>query len=613
MSNLYLDKSESNARLVRVEGDPSVNGFKLFRNWQKRHSQSVDTLAQKLQLIKSYTNPKADRLAYNGKFVVKTYSTPVDGDEAYTIEQELTKVRSVTSDTDLLNPLIEREKESIHPFGNGTGTGWGIVFKYENLDPSSDTKCMVLKDTALVAHKAKVYAKPSGDSYTLVDRKTAIEDDRTATFYMLFQRKNRSAFPGAHKADFVETTNKGRKNEIRRKYWYGINRSAHASTLSAVEGATDTGFVMIDAVKFSDDDNGAKEYVLTEQRSWTDTRTDSDYTNPQNIVHVATQTKHTEWHNQTAVQSNPSITSGYKFVKSSIKIDPSSGLIEQLHLQEKAAPSNAVDTKGKPTTIIVVGKDKGRGSTDIDCAFTSKTELADDIPTAKGPLAVSKLSMQDTQYVVSSVRYQDKGNGAGRVERERTKVNYARNFYVQSKRIRATSNEGAKTYDRQWPKIWDSYADVICGVRGFANQSWYADSVGGYMSNVGFTRTRHYDGTSTVTQHGLRSGDTNTVSIDHNWRNYDTHAHFAKAKWRHTRSYTGAWKDSSRLAHYTRYYLQTTSVHKANDFANLGGRIPIQYAVTPLARGRYVAWCITRSWDPWKTDKAAWSDEGTDA
>lgn len=595
--------------LIQMKGDPKVVGVEIIRGCHYINPEAVKRLMDRLNTVTERTNPKINGDTVTGTFAVSQHRAVEQEDRSCLLEETLKKVRTVGSDTDLLHPIIEREKEGIHPFGNGTGTGWGIIFKYLNLAASSDTKCMAIADTTLVAKKAKVYAKPQGDSYALVDRKTTIEDNRTCTFYILFRRKNRTELVTASTPDFREYGNKGRRNEIRKKYWYGRDRANHATNLNTLETATnDTGFYTIGPVEFADDDNGAKSYIWSQAKSWTDTRTDSQYINPHGITHVANAIKRTEAHGYTvaALPADPTLTGGYNFVQKQVVRNPQTGMLDKEFVQRKATASNTV-TGGAPLTQDTVAFSPAKGSTDVDSVTRQKRILIDDIPTAQGPAVVAARAVSDTWHVVSDVRYEDKGNGAGRVEVVKQKVNRHGVWYYSDDNVDRIKQVGIASKTRVWPRIWDTKADTICGYGGVARKSWaYLGDSYVYSKN---RRIRHWDGTSTVEQIGNKYVTAGT-STDADWSNYIDGDTYVTPQFRRTHV-GGVWQDSVRWFTHRFYYIQTTSRAKAWDFVSSnekrtgmsipggGNKHPVKFNVTPLSKGRYRAWCICDSITQW--------------
>lgn len=152
LTKVKSSTDSSDADLLSIQGDPNVAGTKLNRAWHFISPTAVDNLYTTLNGITIYASGiKVNGQKLTGQYVVSQVRPVEQEDRSYRIEQLLTRVKPIASADSLANPIIGREKEIIHPFGEGTGTGRGIVYKYKNLAPSSDTYLMVIPDTKLEA------------------------------------------------------------------------------------------------------------------------------------------------------------------------------------------------------------------------------------------------------------------------------------------------------------------------------------------------------------------------------------------------------------------------------------------------------------------------------
>ena len=192
MAILNTNTSESNARLISIEGQPQDAGFVIRRTWPwlqaaglASNDTHINSLYKTIAAVTSVTNPKANNDSYAGKFMAslataKDESEDGDGSRASTIVQVLAKVKVVlagsgTGDVATLGtPDKGADKETLNYLGFQEGTQEHIYHKYRNLDSAT-------KDLAM----GKV---PTETGYTIVKRKFDIESDKTATLYVVFEK-----------------------------------------------------------------------------------------------------------------------------------------------------------------------------------------------------------------------------------------------------------------------------------------------------------------------------------------------------------------------------------------------------------------------------------------
>ena len=272
---------ESDADLVEAEGDPMEQGSTIDRAWYYISPMKADTIYRNFSANDTYlSHIHVDNQSYAGPWAC-TYSMKKEDNRTITILNTATKVKSVDSAGDLTDPLIDRQRETYHPFGEGRGTGDNVLYRYKNLDARTDTKCMAFADT-----KLEVKCTPTGQGWDLVDRKTKTEDDNTMTFYLLFRHNDRikwtSTLFGTPHQRMIE--NGGRDNELRIKKWFGIMRECHTTALTQLQSTAnvDTNFALL-KVEFQDVEDGAKDYQRYMVLQSGDTRTDSEALTPHGL------------------------------------------------------------------------------------------------------------------------------------------------------------------------------------------------------------------------------------------------------------------------------------------------------------------------------------------
>ena len=490
----------SDADVFTQEGDPAVAGFKMVRGWHYINPYSLDTLFNALNGIEAYdSGVKGNTDNYSGKFIVSRVRSAEQPDRTYDLIQELTKVTSVDSLGDLVNPLIDREKEIIHPFGEGTGVGRGIVYRYINLDPASDTKCMVFTDTQLVGQMTQ------NDSFIHVARKTTTEDDRTMTFWVLAQRKQRIAWGDTVylNPDHIEDENNGRDGVIRSKSWFGIDNDCYEAVNARLNDTSDidTNYSLLN-VRVRDNDDGSDDWVQTIIKRLNDTRTDSEIVATHSLEHTALQSKHFDFNNYRVVPPASTIGVGWKFVARTIGMNPN-GLFRVNEVHEKPDPSNAVSS-GVPENSELM-RVVSPMVKQLDHTGKAEKYVYEHIPIASADSVMRTLdSTADTRYIVEGIDYDDMGRGNARVNRNIKYINYNGSWYFAE--VGDDNNGATKSRLREWPYVTDTYADVLMDSSGDAVNAFSVGSDS--FVHLRAIRTRHYDGTSTVRQYAAEASVT---------------------------------------------------------------------------------------------------------
>jgi len=170
---------ESDARLIRVDGQPQDAGFKVTRGfpWLAGYTDTgtdgIRSIITALNATTSYdSGVQANGRLYTGKFVVsenRAYDENEDGTEARDckIVQVCTKVKTVTDVNSLGTPDKARDRKTLNFLGFQEGEQYHIYHKYRNLDPADGATAITLS--------------PTETGYTIVFRDFIIEADKTGT------------------------------------------------------------------------------------------------------------------------------------------------------------------------------------------------------------------------------------------------------------------------------------------------------------------------------------------------------------------------------------------------------------------------------------------------
>jgi hypothetical protein len=175
--------SESDARLVKTEGDAWSAGFKLTRCWAwvagaASSGNTVKDLVTTLNSVTNYTNPMANGTNYLGTFVnSEVWSTDEESDTRadrhVSIFQTCTRIKTITDVASLGVPIKNADKILLNFMEFQEGLGEHIYHIYPYLDPNSRAACMSLS--------------PVETGYVIVKREFKIEKDRTGTLIITFE------------------------------------------------------------------------------------------------------------------------------------------------------------------------------------------------------------------------------------------------------------------------------------------------------------------------------------------------------------------------------------------------------------------------------------------
>lgn len=188
-STLYTSTAEDKARFVKSDADMAVTQTEadaesrtLWREWPSIDASDAKDLAGTMMGTAQVTDPQADEETYTGLYSVADVVVIENNRRWVTIRQKLIRITTITSSTDLPQPVDSARRETYRPFQYDPGYGDIRIFEYKFLDRSSREVCMDednISDDDL---------EQSG--YTLEGRRWITEErgDRTCTF-VTFQRK----------------------------------------------------------------------------------------------------------------------------------------------------------------------------------------------------------------------------------------------------------------------------------------------------------------------------------------------------------------------------------------------------------------------------------------
>jgi hypothetical protein len=349
---------------------------------------------------------------------------------------------------------------------------------------------MAISDTTLTAKMSQ------NDSFIHVSRKSQLQDDRTLTFWVLAQRKQRIAWGGRFATpDHKENQYPSRDGEIRRKSWYGIDNDCYAGIKTRLESAAsaDTGFSVL-GVQVRDNDDGSDDWVQNSIRWFNDTQTDSRYINTHGLQQNIIQRRTYRDDNYVTLPAAPSLDTGFKYEDVQITKD-NRGLLSRQTLTTKPRPTNTV-TAGVPTSFTRTAIRNGDHD-DIQSTGQIFTRMYDQVAIGSADTVMIKMdTSSDTNFIISDISYTDIGNGAARITQDRKRININGSWFIDE--VGSANNNATKSIRRTWPFITDTYAAEILAPTGLANTN-YTYSTDSYLS-IRSHRTKHYDGTSTVWQ-----------------------------------------------------------------------------------------------------------------
>lgn len=567
LTKVKANTDSSDADIISQEGDPAVSGYELSRAWHYINPYALDTLFPVVNAVESVDDPQGNGEVQTGKFIISRVRSAEQTDRTYDIIQDMVKVKTISSDTSLTDPLIDRAKDIIHPFGEGTGVGRDIVYRYLNLDPSSDTKCMALADTSLVSKMSQ------NDSFIHVARKTTTETNRTMTFWVLAQRKQRIAWSDTvfKNPDHIEDQSPSRDNTIKRKFWYGIDNDCYAGTRARLTNDTypgniDTGFSLL-GFTVRDNDDGSDDWTQTIIRQFNDTRTDSKIVNTHGIEHNGIKMIHHRFDNYGTEPTTPALTPGYKYESEKVWMDER-GLISKRVLTSKPTPSNNwSDINGADSysmTNVRNGQHTDLNGIAVQTRYSYDQVALNDVDSMMRTLDVET----DARYIVSGLDYRDIGNGAARVDRDRKRINYNGSWYVTE--LGSPNNGAQQSIRREWPIVLDTKAIALVAANGTANDT-FAYNGTDYLP-IRSHRTKHYDGTSTVWQLGAVSSTLVNTGSGGQWTGDNTDSEMAYG-------YITEWGTGQAIIKYQKLF---SDWNEAITFVDDGDDFRVQQGFTKL-------------------------------
>ena len=251
---LFTTLAENEARLVSAEGEPSVAGYRLVREWvylRADLAEDVFVTGNNAQDDVEVTDPKASGETYTGTFagtqVVMQESTE-DDDRQVRVRQTLTLVTSIDDalGTDLpSNPRWEYVDEEInHMEFEDSGDPWvvdrqRIKLIYENLAPSS---LQNLADTAKSVWETEADAIVSIGGWEYQRREFEKRSDGTLAGEVFFTENDFNADDTLEGEHLMNTVNDAGFAEVRVEKIKGKDIANAESTAAAL--TADTGFVI---------------------------------------------------------------------------------------------------------------------------------------------------------------------------------------------------------------------------------------------------------------------------------------------------------------------------------------------------------------------------------
>jgi len=188
MTILGITTTEAEARLVRLVGQPSDEGFKLIRGWpwitgysDTSGNATIQSLFTTLNAVTTYTNPQANGITYTGTFVLSENRGADESEDGRAardcrIVQELSKVKTVTDVSSMGTPDKNADRTTMNFLGFQEGEKHRIFHKYSNLNPANRATAMGLS--------------PTETGYTIVKREFFTEKDKTGTLHVVFEDDN---------------------------------------------------------------------------------------------------------------------------------------------------------------------------------------------------------------------------------------------------------------------------------------------------------------------------------------------------------------------------------------------------------------------------------------
>ena len=249
MSILNQDTANLTARLVRIEGDPSVAGFRLIRNWshlavEAATGETIKSLAETMNDEDDLVvDPYANQIEYEGSFVngsVLAIDENIQGKATRegSITQTLTKIKLITDVASLGTPLTEATFDLLSIFSlpdalDQTGNDNKRYYFYMNLDPASLETTMALVPTYAVS------------GYTTLHKEFKINrTDKTGIFLVVFEKTDWSNSAGTKVR--MGRGNVGGYGETKSEVGSGIPTSGVVALFDAE--TADTDFVLTNII-----------------------------------------------------------------------------------------------------------------------------------------------------------------------------------------------------------------------------------------------------------------------------------------------------------------------------------------------------------------------------
>lgn len=198
------EASDTEARCRLVAHDPRTGLLSLSRYWRNFDRQSIHAVAAQVASRTRIENPTAERempadaehpnpdtgdpyvRTFSGVFAVKGRIEEDDDGLTFTVIEDMVEVVTIPQSNSAAalaatGPVITSEKEVLDIFQRQPGTGWGVAYLFNRIDPLSRSVCEGISDADLITACGVT-------GHTVAQRKFEIMDDNTARFSVLFRK-----------------------------------------------------------------------------------------------------------------------------------------------------------------------------------------------------------------------------------------------------------------------------------------------------------------------------------------------------------------------------------------------------------------------------------------
>lgn len=182
--------TESEARMVSVDGEPQNAGFRITRAWVYVDPDAADDLITTLSGVTTVSNPQADGETYTGTFAAGRAVASGNEDGSVTITQVLSKVSTVGDFADLyaLTPAdTRRTTEEVHPFDEAGDFEVYTVNQRIDREIQKFTNLYAENQDAIDAFTPAQLTAFAPSGYAFLSKDLREEEDGTLTLEVTFQ------------------------------------------------------------------------------------------------------------------------------------------------------------------------------------------------------------------------------------------------------------------------------------------------------------------------------------------------------------------------------------------------------------------------------------------